>query len=245
MNPLRFVPALLLAFVASLAFAADRSAPASASPAAAPTPSQAARRAASLVRELKLADAGREARTHAILESHFAAMEQWHALHDPALTPLWSEWAALRAPPHKDEAAAARIGDKIDAIYAGFRPQRDAFLAALAREIAPAQIDAIKNSLTRSPGMDRTANAYIEMIPRFTEADKAFVRERFAIAREMAIDTTTGKEIEAFFKRQKVVVEAYIDEKGYDYRKSREIWVAKLKAAEDAAKAAKLEAKKE
>ena len=54
--------------------------------------------------------------------------------------------------------------------------RRAAFLAALAREISAEQIEAIKNSLTRSPGMDRTANAYIEMIPQFTEADKAFVR---------------------------------------------------------------------
>jgi hypothetical protein len=82
------------------------------------------------------------------------------------------------------------------------------------------------------------------MIPQFTEADKAFVRARFAIAREQAIDTTTSKEIEAFFKRQKVIVEAYIDEKGYDYRKSREVWVAKLNAAAAAAKAAKGELKK-
>ena len=93
--------------------------------------------------------------------------------------------------------------------------------------------------------MDRTANAYIEMIPQFTDADKAFVRERFAIAREQAIDTTTGKEVEAFFKRQKVIVEAYIDEKGYDYKTSREAWVAKLNAANAATKAVKAEGQKE
>jgi hypothetical protein len=210
-----------------------------------PKPSPSERRSASLLKELKLSDADKEARTRAILQSHFAAMEKWHAANDPALTPLWFEWAAQRTPPNKDEAAAAKVGDKIDAIYASFRPQRDAFLAALAQEITPADVEEIKNSLTRSPGMDRTANAYIEMVPQFTDADKAFVRERFAIAREQAIDTTTGKEIEAFFKRQKVIVEAYIDEKGYDYRKSRAAWVAKMNAANAAAKAERAEATKE
>jgi predicted DsbA family dithiol-disulfide isomerase len=87
--------------------------------------------------------------------------------------------------------------------------------------------------------MDRTANAYIEMIPQFTDADKAFVRQRFAIAREQGMDTTTGKEVDSFFKRQKDIVEAYIDEKGYDYKKSREAWIAKTTAAAAAAKAAK------
>jgi hypothetical protein len=242
MKSFRVCSTLVFVLAASLAPAADTPAPAPS--AAAPAVSQAERRATSLLKELKLTDAGKEARTRTILETYFRAVEQWHAIHDPTLTPLWNEWAAIRALPAKDEAAAAKVGDKIDAIYVSFRPHRDTFLARLAREIAPADIETIKNSLTRSPGMDRTANAYIEMIPRFTEADKAFVRERFAIAREMALDTTTGREIEAFFKRQKVVVEAYIDEKGYEYRKSREIWVAKLKAAEDAAKAAKAAAAK-
>ncbi|HEX2852860.1 MAG TPA: DUF3826 domain-containing protein [Opitutaceae bacterium] len=239
MNPLRVLPALVLTLAASFAFAADNAAPAS-SPAAAataPKPSASERRATNLVKGLKLTDAATEAKTRAILESHFTAMEQWHAVNDPALTQLWSEWTTARNQPTKVE--AAKVGEKIDAIYATFRPQHDAFLAALAKEISPANIESIKNSLTNSPGMDRTANAYIEMIPQFTDADKAFVRSRFALAREQSIDTTTGKEIVAFFKRQKDIVEAYIDEKGYDYQKSRAAWVAKTDAAAAAAKAAK------
>ena len=240
MNLLRVFPTLAFAVAASLALAAENAAPAPVPAATSPS----ARRATSLLKELRLPNAGKEAKTRAILESHFVAMEKWHAANDPALIPLWSEWAAKRTPPNKDEAAAAKVGEKIDAIYASFRPQRASFLAALAKEISPADIETIKNSLTRSPGMDRTANAYIEMIPRFTDADKAFVRERFAIAREQAIDTTTGKEVDAFFKRQKVIVEAYIDEKGYDYKTSREAWVAKLNAANAATKAAKAEGQK-
>jgi hypothetical protein len=243
MKPRLVLPALVLVFFVPLvAPAAENAAPA----ATAPKQSQSERRAAALLNELKLTDAGQEARTRAILESHLVVMEKWHAANDAALNALWADWNAERSKPNRGD--AAKVGEKIDAVYAGFRPQRDAFLAALAKEITPAHIETIKNSLTRSPGMDRTANAYIEMIPQFTEADKAFVRGRFAIAREQAIDTTTGKEIEAFFKRQKDIVEAYIDEKGYDYRKSREIWIARSNAAAaeaKAAKAAKADTKKE
>lgn len=240
----RFLLPLFLALAALPLSAAESNAPTGTTAVTAAKANAAERRTASLLKALKLGDAGKEAKVRTILESHFTAMEQWHATNDPALAPLWSEWRALRAPPSKDEAAAAKVGEKIDAVYAGFRPQHDAFLTALARELAPAQIDTIKNALTRSPGMDRTANAYIEMIPQFTDADKAFVRERFAYAREQAIDTTTDKEVDAFFKRQKVVVEAYIDEKGYDYRKSREAWLAKMNATHAATKANAAEAKK-
>ena len=237
MNPLRIVPTLVFTLAASFAFAAEKAASAPAPSATAPKQSQSERRAASLLKELKLTDAGQEARTRAILEKHFDAMDKWHAANDPALTALWAEWTDKRNTATK--ADAAKVGEKIDAVYSGFRPQRDAFLGALAKEITPAGIETIKNSLTRSPGMDRTANAYIEMVPTFTEADKAFVRGRFAISREQAIDTTTGREVDSFFKRQKDIVEAYIDEKGYDYKKSREVWVAKMNAATAAAKAAK------
>lgn len=248
MNPLRAFPTLVFTLAASFALAAENAAPApapaSAAPAAtAPKASPSERRAASLLKELKLTDAGKEARTRAILESHFAAMEKWHAANDPVLTPLWSEWATARNQPTKAE--ANKVAEKIDAVYADFRPQRDAFLAALAKEISPAEIEKIKNTLTRSPGLDRTANGYSQMIPHLTDADKAFIRARLTIARDQAIDTTADKEVVAFFKRQKDVVEAYIDEKGYDYKKSYQAWVAKMKAEDDAAKAAKTAPKKE
>lgn len=239
MKLLRAFPTLVFTLAASLALAAENATPTAAT---APKASSSERRAASLLKELKLTDAAKETKVRTILESHFATMEKWHAANDPTLTPLWSEWTAARNQPTKAE--ATKVGEKIDAVYASFRPQRDAFLAALAKEISPADIEKIKNSLTRSPGMDRTANAYIEIVPTFTDADKAFVRERFAIAREQSIDTTADKEVVAFFKRQKDIVEAYIDEKGYNYKKSREAWLAKTNAADAAAKAAKAAARK-
>src|SRR4051794_747551 len=94
MKPLRLFPTLIFTLAAAFASAAENAAPPS-TPAVTPAavqPSQAARRATALLKELKLADAGKEARVRAILESHFAAMEKWHAINDPVLTPLWSEW---------------------------------------------------------------------------------------------------------------------------------------------------------
>jgi hypothetical protein len=237
MNPRRAFPTLVFVVAASFALAAENTAPQSTPAASASQPPASARRATAVLKELKLTDPAKEARVRALLEAHFAAMEKWHAANDTALTPLWSEWAAQRNQPAKGE--AAKVAEKIDAVYAGFRPTRDTFLASLAHEVGAAGVEIFKNNLTRSPGMDRTANAYIEMIPSFTEADKIFVRERFHLAREQAIDTTTGREVESFFKRQKDIVEAYIDEKGYDYRKSREAWIAKTNAAAEATKAAK------
>ena len=83
MNPLRVLPTLVFTLAASLAFAAEKAATAPAPAATAPKQSQSERRAASLLKELKLTDTGQEARTRAILESHFDAMEKWNTANDP------------------------------------------------------------------------------------------------------------------------------------------------------------------
>ncbi len=189
------------------------------------------KRTAPILKDLKLGDDPLAAKVRAVLDLHFQALTSWHAANDATLNALWSEWAAARGTPNKDEAAAAKVGEKIDAVYATFRPQHDALLAALAPLLKPAQIDAIKDTLTKSPGLQRTYEAYLEMIPQFTAADKAFIRGKLTVAREQAMDAITNKEKADIFKRQKVQVQAYINAHGYDYEKSYAAFVEKQKTS--------------
>ncbi len=238
----RFSSLALLAFAAAAPFAVAADAPAeaaAATPAAAAKPSKSPERAAKVLKDLKLTDGAKEEKVRTILVTHFDALQAWHETHDAEINPLWTKWAAARSAEKKDEAAAAKVGEQIDAVYADFKPEHDVFLTNLGKELTPAQIEAVKNSLTRSPGLERTYNAYLEMVPQFTDKDKAFIREKLTIAREQAMDTTADKEIVNLFKRQKVLCEAYIDAQGYDYRKSYEAFAAKGKAKEAAAKSEK------
>jgi Protein of unknown function (DUF3826) len=193
------------------------------------------KRTAPILKNLKLGDPAVETKVRAILEPHFQALQSWHAANDAALKSLWSEWAADRSPPKKDEAAAAQVGEKIDAVYATFHPQHEAFLSGLGAVLTPAQVDTVKDTLTKSPGMQRTYDAYLEMVPKFNDADKTFIHEKLAMAREKAIDAISDKEKVDIFKRQKVLVQAYIDAQGYDYEKSYAAFSAKQKAAAPAA----------
>jgi hypothetical protein len=192
-----------------------------------------------ILKDLALGDAAKEARVRAILEPHFQSLQAWHVAHDAALAALWTQWAGARATAHQDEVKAAGIVQQIDQVYGSFRPAHDALLTALSAVLTPAQVDAVKDSLTKSPGVKRTFDAYLQVIPNLTSTQKEFILGKLQVARERAMDAISDKEKADIFKTQKVQVEAYIDAQGYDWKKSYKDFVAKVKAQTDAAKPAK------
>ncbi|MFO1449724.1 MAG: DUF3826 domain-containing protein [Opitutaceae bacterium] len=187
------------------------------------------KRVAPILKELALKESDRETAVKATLMAHFQALQAWHADHDAELAALWARWAEARSG-EKDENKAAGIGRDIDRVYASFQPEHAAFLASLAVSLSARQIDTVKDVLTRSPGLKRTYDAYLQIVPHLTEADKTFIFDKLRVAREHAMDAITNKEKANLFKRQKVQIEAYIDAKGYDWKKSYAAYVARLEA---------------
>jgi hypothetical protein len=80
----------------------------------------------------------------------------------------------------------------------------------LSAELTAEQVDAIKERWSRSPGMTRTYNAYLEIVPDLTAKDKEAIKARLLMAREAAMQTDSDKEIVAIYKRHKVKVEQYV-----------------------------------
>lgn len=187
------------------------------------------KRVAPILKELALKETDRQAEVRSVLIDHFQALQEWHADHDAELAGLWTRWAEARSGA-KDETKAAAIGREIDQVYASFQPEHAAFLARLASSLSARQIDTVKDVMTRSPGLKRTYDAYLQIVPHMTEADKTFIYEKLRVAREQAMDAITNKEKANLFKRQKVQIEAYIDAKGYDWKKSYAAYVARLEA---------------
>ena len=58
--------------------------------------------------------------------------------------------------------------------------------------------------------MNRTYNAYLEIVPDLAETDKEVIKARLLLAREAAMLTDADKEIVAIYKRHKVKVEQYV-----------------------------------
>lgn len=167
-------------------------------------------KAGRLLNALKLEDAGRTERVRKTLGAWFVTMWSWHERHDAELNTLWSEWNKARAVVPKDEFPGEVVAQRIDAVYESLKPAYQAFLARLASDLTPEQIEAVKETWSRSPGMERTYRAYLEIVPDLTDEQKKVIRDRMLLAREAAMLTDSDKEIVNIYKVHKVKVEAYV-----------------------------------
>src|SRR5262249_12970693 len=157
-----------------------------------------------MVGSLKLTDAGKAAKVKTITSDWLAALMTWHKEHDAELNRLWGEWNKARSVVPKDEFPGEVIAHQIDAVYASLKPEYEAYMKRLAAELTAGQVDAIKESWSRSPGMTRTYSAYLEIVPDLTAKDKEVIKARMLLAREAAMLTDSDKEIVAIYKRHKV-----------------------------------------
>jgi hypothetical protein len=185
-------------------------------------------KAAKIVDALKLPDAGKAATAKTIVSEWLAVMTTWHKEHDADLHRLWGEWAKARSVEPRDEFPAEVIAYKIDEVYASLKPAYEGFIKRLAAELTAEQIDALKESWSRSPGMTRTYNAYLEIVPDLTAKDKEVIKARLLLAREAAMLTDADKEIVSIYKRHKVKVEQYVG--SLEWTKLYRAYVERLKA---------------
>jgi hypothetical protein len=236
--------------VAARVHAADAPAvdPASAAPAAAPAPApvpadvddamrkKIEQKAGRIADALKLEDPAKAAKVKAIAADWLGVMLNWHQSHDAELGRLWGEWNKARAIVPKDEFPAEVIANQIDDVYASLKPAYDAYVKRLSAELSAEQVDAIKENWSRSPGMTRTYNAYLEIVPDLAAKDKEVIKARMLMAREAAMLTDSDKEIVAIYKRHKVKVEQYVGT--LEWAKLHKAFAARGKAKADEKKAA-------
>jgi hypothetical protein len=210
----RFVSfGILMVLAAGLAAAVCASDPPTAAPAGAIDDAMRKKidqKAAKIVESLKLTDVGKAAKVKVIASDWLAVMMTWHKEHDAELNRLSGEWNKARSVVPKDEFPGEVIAHQIDAVYTSLKPAYEDYIKRLSAQLTEGQVDAIKESWSRSPGMTRTYNAYLEIVPDLTVKDKEAIKARLLMAREAAMLTDSDKEIVAIYKRHKVKVEQYV-----------------------------------
>jgi hypothetical protein len=163
-----------------------------------------------LLKPLKLDDAAKAARVKSILGDWLGTLAGWHKENDPKIKALWSQWSKARSVVPKDEFPGEVVAHQIFDAYSSLQPTYQSFTNKLSGELTPEQIDTFKENWSRSPGMMRTYNAYLEIAPGLTDDQKKVIYDRMYRAREEAMLTDSDKEIINIFKCQKVKVEQYI-----------------------------------
>lgn len=182
--------------------------------------------------KLNLENDTKEAKVAALLAEHYGRVWAWHQQVDEKLDAAWSSWDDARNPNKggKDELKALTIMvEQIDLIYAEFAPQIQSLLKSLRQELSEEQVIALLNRITRSPGVDRTYNAYVEMVPQMKDKEKKIIRKRLEQARVDSLAAWKDKRIVKIFKKYKIRNEFSIDYFGYGYREHYKAWINRNK----------------
>ncbi len=105
------------------------------------------------------------------------------------------------------------------------------FLARLGKELSPEQVDTVKDKMTYGK-VKVTYDAYCDIIPGLTDADKAKIMELLKVARDEAIEGGSAAEKSRIFQKYKDQINAYLDAHGHNVAQSYKVWEAKQAKAE-------------
>jgi hypothetical protein len=100
------------------------------------------------------------------------------------------------------------------------------FLARLAADLTPEQIDVVKDRMTYNR-LKMSYDMYLAMLPKLTDAEKGKILATLKVAREEAMDGGTADEKAQIFERYKTEVNAMLQASGHDVAKALTEWEAK------------------
>jgi Protein of unknown function (DUF3826) len=142
-----------------------------------------------------------------------------------------SQYRALKA---RDEVLNAAFGkdhsQRADLYQAISKPLHDQFLARLAAELTPEQLEKVKDKMTYGK-VEFTRAGYCAIVPGFTDQDKAKIMELLKAAREEAMDGGSASEKTAIFQKYKDQINDYLNVHGHDVAQAYKEWNAKLELA--------------
>jgi hypothetical protein len=104
------------------------------------------------------------------------------------------------------------------------------FVARLAVELTPEQVDKIKDGMTYGV-VGITYKRYLELFPNLRDEDKRELLADLIEARELAMDAGSSEEKHAVFGKYKGRINNYLSKAGYDMKQAEKDLAEKQKAA--------------
>jgi hypothetical protein len=181
------------------------------------------KRTQDILAALGLKDSSKVAKVHDAILAHYRALRDWHDAHEAKL----KELNKRLNPPDATQAGPAR--EEIESIKDSLTTLHDTFLSRLSTELTPEQVERVKDKLTYDVA-HVTYNAYCEMLPQLTEAQKGRILDMLKEAREEAMDGGSSEEKHAVFGRYKGRINNYLAREGYDVKQASKALAEKLKA---------------
>jgi len=175
------------------------------------------KRAAAIISALNLKDPARAERVTGILTNQYRSLRRRDEIIEERLKTPTKESAGAKP----DRAALFQTMSK---------PLHEEFLARLAVELSPEQVELVKDKMTYNK-LKVTYDAYCAIIPGLSEADRAKIKEELTLARDEAIDGGSADEKSAIFQKYKDRINEYLNAHGHDVAKAYKDWNAKQEQA--------------
>lgn len=168
-------------------------------------------RAGDILKAMDLKDAEKAERVRGIVIAQYRALRDWHDGLGPKLKGAADEEAKV--------------------IRASLKELHGKFVAGMAAELTPAQVERVKDRMTYDK-VRVTYDGYVEMLPKLTAAQQARVLELLKEAREEAMDGGSSEEKTAIFGRYKGRINNYLSAEGYDLKQAGKEWAERRKLKE-------------
>jgi hypothetical protein len=152
-------------------------------------------RTADILKILALTDADKIAKVHDTIIAQYRTLNAWHDAND----------AKLKAAKNDTNAVAQ--------IRASLRTIHDQFLAKLAENLTPEQVEAVKDKMTYGK-VQFTYNGYVSQYSHLSDENKQKILEMLKEAREEAMDGGSAEEKTAVFQRYKGKINNYLSKQG-------------------------------
>ncbi|HTY86078.1 MAG TPA: DUF3826 domain-containing protein [Candidatus Acidoferrum sp.] len=172
-------------------------------------------RTAAIVASLDLNNAEKSARVHDIIIAQYRTLRA----RDEAIDSLL-----------KLQGKEVNYKNRAPLMQSESKALHDKFLAKLATELTPEQVEIVKNKMTYNK-VQVTYVAYCSIFSDLTEADKTEIMDKLKAAREEAMDGGSAAEKSAIFQKYKDQINDYLNAHGHDVAKAYKEWEAKQQAS--------------
>ncbi len=180
-------------------------------------------RAEKIVAPLGITDAAKATRVRAVVARQYVDLRDVQATRDASVK-------AAKAQPGDKTAVESAVKAARDEADASVAKLHTGYLARLAAELSPAQIDQIKDGMTYGV-LPLTYRVYQEMLPTLTADQKAQILAWLTEAREHAMDGFTSHEKHAWFGKYKGRINNFLAKAGYNMKQAEKEMLAREKKA--------------
>ena len=169
-------------------------------------------RAEKIVGSMDIRDPGKAGRVQELIVNQYYDLSRIHDKRDSLLQGVSGQELDKR------QMAEQNIRTQVDAELYRLHAS---FLAGLSANLTPEQVDQVKDGMTYGV-LERTYNAYLELLPGLTDEQKRFIYKNLFEAREFAMDAGSSDEKHGWFGKYKGKINNYLSGEGYDLKKAEE-----------------------